>query len=45
MGFVVAWGEDGSLQGKGAFPKEGSELLLYGTDAVAYPSVFGEEEG
>lgn len=39
------WGEDGSLEGKGVFPKESNELLLCGTDAVAYSSVFGEEEG
>lgn len=41
----MGWGEDGSLEDKGVFPKENSELLLCGTDAVAYPGVFGKEEG
>lgn len=46
MGFVMGWGEDGSLEGKGVSPKEGSELLLCGTGAVAYPCVLakGEEQ-
>lgn len=43
--FVMGWGEDGSLEGKGVFPTESNELLLCGADDVAYPSMFGEEEG
>lgn len=42
--FVMTWGKDGPLDSKGVFPKESNELLLCGTDVVADPCVFGEEE-
>lgn len=32
------------MEGKGVIPKASNEFLLRGTDAVAYPSVFVEEE-
>lgn len=35
LGFVMGWGEDGSLEGKGASLKESHELLLCGTGAVS----------